>query len=83
MSGSKTQETACWFGGPELLRERQAAWERYARWAAMKKSFLSPSAAVASVGFLYQLLPPESRKRPPDVRGVALMHRMLAVLEAR
>ncbi|BCW93411.1 MAG: hypothetical protein KatS3mg007_1305 [Thermoanaerobaculum sp.] len=49
----------------------------------MKKSFLSPSAAVASVGFLYQLLPPESRKRPPDVRGVALMHRMLAVLEAR
>ncbi len=48
----------------------------------MNESFMSPSAAVAGVGFLYQLLPPESRKGPPDVQGVALMHRMLAVLEA-
>lgn len=69
------------FGGRELLQERRAAWERYARWEATQKRCLSPSVAIASVGFLYQLLPPESRSRPVATRGVATLHRLLAVLE--
>lgn len=77
------QEAGSPFGGRELLQKRRAAWERYARWAAMQKSSLSPSVAIASVGFLYQLLPPESRSRPLEYEGVAVMHRLLSVLERR
>jgi hypothetical protein len=38
---------------------------------------LTPAAAVAAIGTLYQLLPPESRRRAIDPAGVARMHEAL------
>jgi hypothetical protein len=35
---------------------------------------LTPAAAVAAIGTLYELLPPESRRWPVDPSGVARMH---------
>jgi len=38
---------------------------------------LTPAAAVAAIGTLYQLLPPESRRRTIDPAGVTRMHEAL------
>ena len=38
---------------------------------------LSPAAAIAAIGTLYDLLPAESRRRAVDPAGVARMHEAL------
>jgi hypothetical protein len=38
---------------------------------------LTPAAAIAAIGTLYHLLPPESRHRAVDPAGVARMHEAL------
>jgi hypothetical protein len=38
---------------------------------------LTPAAAIAAIGTLYELLPPESRRRPVDPSGVARMQAAL------
>lgn len=83
MKEVKEQSSGFCIAQAEALRERKAAWERYARWARHRQTTLPPSEAVASVGFLYELLPPESRCRSLEYEGVRLMHRYLAVLESR
>jgi hypothetical protein len=65
---------------PEHVRERAAALERFAQWESRHPADPSPSAAIAGVAFLYDLLPVISRARPIDVSGVAEMHRALSVL---
>src|SRR5687768_9516601 len=54
-----------------LLRERADRFERFAAWETSHPSQLTPRAAVAAVGALYELLPPESRRRPIDTSGIA------------
>lgn len=57
-----------------LLRVRAEALARFAAWESSHAMRLTPAAAIAAIGTLYQLLPPESRRRPVDPAGVARMH---------
>lgn len=67
------------------LRERNAALRRFQAWKAEHPSRLDPTAAIAAVGFLYDLLPPEARHREsdPEFEGVRHMRQALAVLGPR
>jgi hypothetical protein len=67
-------------GLAELLRARIEGFERFARWEASHPARMTPAAAVASIGALYVLLPPEARRRPVDPSGVRRMHDALRVL---
>lgn len=60
-----------------LLRVRAEAWARFAMWESSHVTRLTPAAAIAAIGTLYCLLPPESRRRPVDPAGVARMHEAL------
>lgn len=60
-----------------LLRVRAEALARFATWESSHVMKLTPAAAVAAIGTLYQLLPSESRRRAIDPAGVACMHEAL------
>ena len=64
----------------DALRAYLAARSRFNEWEAKNPIRLEPAEAVAAVGFLYDLLPPESRERPVDPSGIMKMHRALSVL---
>ena len=64
------------------FRERAEAFRRYAKWQARHILTCQPADAVAGVAWLYELLPVSCRQRPIDIRGVAELHRYLAVLPA-
>lgn len=67
----------------ELLSWRDEALARFERWSGRMPTALDPAATLACLGFLWDLLPPDSRQRPVDTAGVAAMHRMLAGLPGR
>jgi hypothetical protein len=56
------------------LRTRAEQFARFAEWESTHPMRLTPVAAVAAVGALYQLLPPASRQRSIDATGVGRMH---------
>jgi hypothetical protein len=60
-----------------LLRIRAEALARFATWESSHRMRLTPAAAIAAIGTLYQLLPPESRRRAVDASGVTRMHEAL------
>ena len=60
-----------------LLRIRAHALARFATWESSHGMRLTPAAAIAAIGTLYQLLPPESRRRSVDPSGVTRMHERL------
>jgi len=57
----------------DAVRARADALARFAEWESSHPAVLTPAAAVAAVGTLYQLLPPASRQRAIDASGVARM----------
>jgi hypothetical protein len=57
-----------------MLRVRAEGFARFAEWESSHLMILTPAAAVAAIGALYQLLPQASRHRPIDTTGVARMH---------
>jgi hypothetical protein len=59
------------------LRHRLEAHSRFDRWVAAHPTHLSPEAAVAAAGQLYELLPVTSRHRMVDPTGVMTLHRLL------
>jgi hypothetical protein len=59
------------------MQERLAAHARFDEWVSAHPTRLSPAAAVAAGGRLYDLLPPSSRTRPVDPGGVMTLHRLL------
>jgi hypothetical protein len=61
----------------DLVRRRAAALDRYARWASTHPAPLPAHAAVEAIGTLYEMLPPESRRRPLDVSGIVRLHQLL------
>jgi hypothetical protein len=63
-----------------LLRTRAKALARFSIWESVHPMRLTPAAAIAAIGTLYELLPPESRRRPVDPSGVTRMHGALRVL---
>ena len=62
------------------FERRAEALRRYDQWQQRHPSVLDPSAAIESIGFLWRLLPPESRERPVDTSGIERMRRILALL---
>ena len=56
------------------LRARADALARFAEWALLHPATLTPEAAVAAIGSLYELLPAASRQRRIDTAGVARLH---------
>lgn len=64
----------------ELFRLRIEGFRRFAVWEASHPSRMTPADAVASIGALYELLPPDARRRPVDPSGVARMRDALRVL---
>lgn len=67
----------------DLLRARSEQLERFARWEQAHAEYpATPSAAVAAIGTLYDLLPPNARVRPVDPRGVQAMHAALSRLRS-
>jgi hypothetical protein len=60
-----------------LLRIGATALARFAAWESVHPMQLTPAAAIAAIGTLYELLPPESRRRPVDPSGVARMQAAL------
>lgn len=65
------------------MRAREESFKRYAQWEALQVSDCAPQDALAGAGWLYELLPQSSRRRPLDASGVIELHRCLAVLAAR
>jgi hypothetical protein len=65
------------------VRAREAALTRYSEFPVGAAAVLEPATAVATIGWLYDLLPPGSRERPVDPRGVVALHEALAVLGGR
>jgi hypothetical protein len=57
-----------------LVRQRAEGFARFAEWEASHPATMSPEAAVASIGALYELLPTASRQRQIDTTGVRRMH---------
>lgn len=63
------------------FRQRTEALRRFDRWKQRHPSDIDPRVAIEGIGWLWQLLPPESRERPLDTRGIERMRRVLAVLK--
>jgi len=64
-------------GFAALVRQRAAAFDRFAQWEAEHPTSLSAAVAIEAIGTLYDLMPPSARQRPVDVSGVARFHDML------
>ncbi len=64
----------------EALLERQRALERFSAWEEKHPRVETSQAALNAVGFLYDLLPVEARRRPVDTRGIQALHGALAAL---
>jgi hypothetical protein len=62
------------------FERRAGALRRYDVWQRRHPSVLDPRTAIEGVGFLWRLLPPESRERPVDTGGIERMRRILALL---
>lgn len=71
---------------PEVTRAavlaRAAALQRFDRWEASHPASLPAAAAIAGIAALYELLPAESRSRPPDPGGVRTFHALMAGVAA-
>ena len=64
----------------ELLA-RTAALTRYNLWEENNIRFMGEQEALAAVGAIYDLLPPESRRRGFDPSGLRAMHLSLSYLD--
>jgi hypothetical protein len=66
-----------------LYSVRAAALRRFNEWEEQHPLELDPGQALAAIGALYELIPPEARKRPVDTEGVRKMHAALSCLKGR
>jgi hypothetical protein len=62
---------------------RAAAFRRFNEWEEQHPLELDPEEALAAIGALYELIPPEARKRAVDTEGVRKMHAALSCLKGR
>ena len=60
---------------------RAAAFRRFNEWEEQHLLELDPEQTLAAIGALYELIPPEVRKRPVDTEGVRKMHAALSCLK--
>ena len=66
-----------------LYSARAAALRRFNEWEEQHPLELDPEQALAAIGALYDLIPPEARKRAVDTEGVRKMHAALSSLKGR
>jgi hypothetical protein len=64
----------------DLVRQRAAALDQYADWAAAHPTLLAPADAVEAIGALLDMMPLADRLRPVDTTGVARLHAALKLL---
>lgn len=62
------------------FRQSAEALRRFEQWERDHPAVLDARVALAGIGWIWQLLPEESRRRPLDVSGIDRMRRTLAVL---
>jgi hypothetical protein len=65
---------------------RQKQWAAFRRWEESQAPLpYTPEAAIASVGTLYEWLPPDARHRDddPERKGIQRMNMLLACLSRR
>jgi hypothetical protein len=61
------------FDNKEKLRNRLAAFKRFNDWEKEHADVIEAGEALASIGAIYNLMPPESRNSSPNLRGIKLM----------
>jgi hypothetical protein len=61
------------FYNKEKLRNRFAAFKRFNAWEKDHTEAIEAREALASIGTIYNLMPPESRTSSPDPRGIKSM----------
>jgi hypothetical protein len=66
-----------------LYPGRVAAFRRFNEWEEQHPLELDPEEALAAIGALYDLIPPEARKRAVDTESVRKMHAALSCLKGR
>lgn len=64
----------------DLVRQRAAALDRYADWAAVHPTRLAPAGAVEAIGALLDMMPLPVRERAVDTTGIACLHAALKLL---
>ena len=64
----------------QILRQSAEAMRRFERWQRDHPANLESGVAIEGIGWIWQLLPAESRERPLDPTGVERMRRTMAVL---
>lgn len=69
-------------GDKEQLERRAAALRRFNEWETRHPIEMTPAEALAAIGTLYELIPPESRQRALDPSGVQKMRQALSHLKA-
>ena len=68
-------------GGKEELERRAIALRRFNDWEARHPIEMAPTEALAAIGTLYELLPPESRLRAFNPSGLRKMRQALSHLK--
>jgi hypothetical protein len=78
MTKAKTGSTSF----QELIRKKRSALSAFAAWEASHQADVDVSQVFASLGAIYELIPPEHRgqRDDPERRGVRIMHERLAAL---
>jgi hypothetical protein len=67
----------------EFYSARAAAFRRFNEWEEQHPLELDPKQALAAIGALYNLIPPEARTRAVDTEGVRKMHAALSSLKGQ
>jgi hypothetical protein len=62
----------------EKLRNRFAAFKRFNAWEKEHPCAIEARDALASIGTIYNLMPPESRNSSPNLRGIKSMRSALS-----
>jgi hypothetical protein len=62
----------------EKLLDRLAAFKKFNDWEKEQACSMGASEALAAIGSLYNLMPPEARNSSPDLRGIKAMQSALS-----
>jgi|WetSurMetagenome_2_1015567.scaffolds.fasta_scaffold290351_3 hypothetical protein len=62
----------------ENLLSRLAAFKKFNDWEKDQACSMDASEALAAIGSLYNLIPPEARNSSPDLRGIKAMQSALS-----
>lgn len=67
----------------EMMLNRFAAFKRFNDWETEHPCSLEAREALAAIGSIYSLMPPEARKSSPDLYGIKAMQSALSHISIR